>query len=169
MVEKYLGKEVADDIFLSSMISSLLTEKDAEVHDGTEKRAMNSAEVWNILKGVMSGAQTATGGIANVIKAIPSAIGWTALAGGTAGALGSTAYDVIKDRVSRDDPDASFNAEMESMYSGKKRELDDAQWMSRVIAMRDDLKRNYKKMTTEEYAAKYKALSDALDEKKELS
>ena len=38
--------------------------------------------------------------------------------------------------------------------------------MAKVRGMRDELKRGYKKMTTDEYAAKYNELMEALDERR---
>jgi len=173
MIEHYIGKTAKKDIFMSAMLSGLMNEKQAATFlDGIEK----NAQTYDILKGIGSDISSGLGNIASGLKNIwsgakevPSTLGWLALMGGGSGVLGATAYDAIKERLANEDPEEKFNSDVETYYNMKHRELEDAKWMSRVRAMRDDLKRNYKKMTTEEYAAKYKALSDALDEKKELS
>ena len=165
MVEKILGERQAKDIFFSAMLTGMMTEKQAEDALGMiEKRGQATMLDW--LKGI-GGALTHGGGmIADTVKAIPPALGWTALLGASAGGLGAMSYDAIKERVSSEDPEAKFNADVESYYAGKKRELTDSKWMAKVRSMRDELKRGYKKMPPSEYARKYKALIAALDEKK---
>lgn len=164
MVEQYLGRETADDIFFSAMLSGLIPEKQAcELAVGIQK----GAQVMDAIKKVIGGLGSIGSGAMTTAKAIPPAIGYTALGGAASGVLGATVYDILKERVSQEDPEAKFNSDIEHLYAHKKRELEDAKWMSRVRAMRDELKRGYKKMTTEEYTTKYKALMDALNERSE--
>lgn len=88
-----------------------------------------------------------------------------ALTGSALGAVGGVGYNLAKTRVSQGSPEEDMNRNIEAMYKIKSRELEDAKWISKVRAMRDDLKRNYKKMTTEEYSKKYSELANALDER----
>lgn len=166
MVERYLGKQGARDIFMAAMITGLMTEKQAHaMAEGFEK----GATVKDILANLASAGKLlgGAGGVAvDAAKMIPPAVGWAVATGATTGILGTMAYDAIKERMSQEDPEAKFDADLEALYNRKNRELKDAAWMKRVRSMRDDLRRNYKKMSTEEYAAKYKALEDALDERK---
>ena len=149
MVEKYLGRQQADDLFRASMIAELATEKQA-----------------GVLGDVGSLLSNGVGGVLGAIKEVPSSLGWLALTGAGLGTVGSLAYDAVKERMSHDDPEAEFNADIEALYEARRRELDDAKWMSKVRTMRDELKRGHKKMTTKEYAKAYKALEDALDERR---
>ncbi len=158
MVEQYLGKEAADDIFFMSMLSGLIPEKQAcELAIGIQK----DAGVMDALKKAIG----VVGAIGSGAKSIPPILAGTALGGAATGVLGATVYDILKERVSQEDPEAKFNSDIEHLYTHKTREIEDARWMDRVRAMRDELKRGYKKMTTEEYATKYKALMDALNER----
>ena len=160
MVEKIIGKRQADDIFFSAFLTGLMTEKQADcVIRKMEKR---SFDVMKFLGGLYKGT---VGAAKSTISAIPPTIGWTAALGGATGVLGATAYDVLKERLSGEDPETKFSNEVEAMYANKKRELDDARWMDRVRGMRDELKRGYKKMTPKEYRKKYDELMEALDER----
>lgn len=162
MVEQYLGKEAADNIFFTSMLSGLIPEKQAcELAVGIQK----GAQVMDALKKAIGALGTVGSGALTTVKSIPQILAGTALGGAATGALGATVYDILKERVSQEDPEAKFNSDIEHLYTHKKREIEDARWMSRVRALRDELKRGYKKMTTEEYATKYKALTDALNER----
>lgn len=166
MVEKYLGKEQADSIYMSAMITGLMTEKQAgDLCDKLEKRS----SVPEMLKDIFSNAYK---GIVTPVKDLYATgfaglkgLGLLATLGAGAGVLGSSAYDVIKERISEEDPETKFNNEVEAVYNNRKRELEDQKWMSKVRSMRDELRRGYKKMSTEEYAAKYQKLQDALDER----
>ena len=161
MVEQYLGKETADDIFFSSMLANMLNEKQAsEAVEGIQKGAQVLDELTNAFRTIGHGAMT-------TLKSIPPAVGGFALGGAATGAIGATIYDILKERVSQEDPETKFNSDIEKIYRHKKREIDDSRWMDRVRSMRDELKRGYKKMTTDEYASKYKELMDALDERSE--
>ena len=167
MIEKYLSRQEAEDIFYSAMITGIMSEKQAEcLCDDMEK----SAQVLDTLKrigGVLGAGVTNIGGaVKEIVKESPSALAYLALTGAGAGALGATAYDMLKENVTNVDPQEKLNAKLEALYRVKKKELESSNWMSRVRTMRDDLKRNYKKMSTEEYAKAYKALEDALDERR---
>ena len=163
MVKKYLG-EYADDIFCAAMLTRMMNEKQAE--EAVSCLEKEAAGAYEVFKGILGGVGNFLSGAGDVVTKTPAALGKLALVGLGTGLVGASAYDVIKDKVTRDDPKAELNAKIEAMYRGKTRELEDAKWMDKVRAMRDDLRRNYKKMTTEEYAEKYKALVDALDERK---
>jgi hypothetical protein len=172
MIDKILGKETAEDIFYSGMITGLLTEKQAcDILSEMEKGAAFSwakllaslpGGVKTLGSGLMGGAKE----VAGVVSKTPGLAAKLALIGAGTGVIGATAYDILKENVTNDDPKAELNAKIEAMYRNKRRELDDSKWMTRVREMRDELKRGYKKMTTEEYAQKYNALMEALDERR---
>lgn len=163
MISEILGKQNAEDIFYSSMLTGLMNEKQAEetLHE-LEKSGGIWKDIWSGTKDVLKGGKTVFSGL----KEIPSIFGWTALAGGATGVLGATAYDAIKDSISKEDPEEKFNNDIEALYKSRKKELEDSNWMSRVRALRDELRRGYKKMSTDEYSKKYKELIDALDERR---
>jgi hypothetical protein len=163
MVEQILGKRQAEDIFFSSMLTGLLNEKQAS--EIMEKSA-KSLDVIKYLTGLVG---SGLGMVKDTVKATPPALGWTALLGASAGGLGAMGYDAIKERVSQDDPEAKFNTDIEALYSGKRRELEDARWMARVRAKRDKLKREGKKMDPDAYEKAYNSLVAELDSKKELA
>ena len=171
MIEEILGEQCARDVFLASVASGLLNEKQAaHLNDLMEKDA--KIDVLAYLKGVGKGiggafglASGATEKGFKALSKVPSSLMWTAILGGGIGALGATGYDAIKERLTSEDPEAKYNAEVEAMYINKKRELEDAKWMTRVREMRDDLRRNHKKMSNEEYTKKYNDLVKALDER----
>jgi len=171
MVEKILGKQQAEDIRMSAMLACMMTEKQAsEALDCLEKlAATKEPSAWGIAKDILGAiwgnAKSGLGHVADIVKETPSALGWVGAIGAGAGALGAGAYNVFADRMSREDPEAKFNADVEAMYANKRRELSDAKWMAKVREMRDDLKRNHKKMTSKEYSQKYQELLDALDER----
>ena len=153
MVEKYLGKRQARDLFCASAVANLVTEKRAQ------------AGTWGIVKDIGGALGGGAGHLIDAVKGVPPALGWLMLTGAGLGTVGALAHNAIKERVSHDDPEVDFNTEIEALYNARRRELADAKWMSKVRSMRDELKRGYKKMTTEEYAKAYKALEDALDER----
>ena len=86
--------------------------------------------------------------------------------GGLAGIATGAGYNIIKDSLQAESPEAAKNRKVEAIYSHKARELEDADWMTRVRGMRDELARGYRKMPAKEYAEKYNALLAALDERK---
>ena len=169
MVEQYLGRETADDIFFSAMLSGLIPQKQASdmIQSFQKEAAVNWSAIKKAIGSIGSGIAGGLGYAWGAAKSIPPALGYTALGGAASGALGATVYDILKERVSQEDPETKFNSEIERLYAYKKREIEDAKWMSRVRAMRDELKRGYKKMTTDEYTTKYNALMDALNERSE--
>ena len=170
MVEKYLGDEQASDIFLSAMLSRLMTEKQAsDFVEGMEKYSKDGSVLGGMGKffgGLGKGFKNVVGGGIDIAKFLPSAIGWTAALGAGSGVLGASAYDIIKERTSHEDPEAQLNEDIEAMYNSKSREKNDSKWMARVRRMRDELRRGYKKMSVDEYTKKYNELLDALDERK---
>lgn len=167
MIDKILGEDNYEDLFYASMLSGLMTEKQAQdIISGIEKDAQPGGS-WlsrgaKLIGSLGAGALELASG---AIKAVPPATAWTAMLGASTGSLGALAYDAIKERVSREDPETKFNNDMEAMYNLRTKEKEDAKWMSKIVSMRDDLRRNYKKMSTEEYSRKYKALVDALNER----
>lgn len=175
MVEKILGEQQTKDIYFSAMLTGLLNEKQAaELSEHLDKEAQAGAAQsfnwWRFLLG--SGralGSAAIGGAketASALSKVPGAVGKLALLGAGTGILGATAYDILKENVSSDDPKAELNAKLEAMYNNRKKELEDAKWMAKVRGMRDELKRGYKKMTSEEYESKYNELMEALDERR---
>ena len=74
-------------------------------------------------------------------------------------------YNIAKNRMMQESPEDEANRKIEAMYSNKRRELEDSMWMDRVRSMRDELRRNYRRMSTEEYTKKYVDLMDALNER----
>lgn len=178
MVEKYLGKDAAADIYMSALITGLMPEKQAEsLAEGFEKDAFSWGLLLKGLKMIPGALKEVPNALAVGLKAPEAAWRWggrglsaaglLALLGASTGVVGATALDVVKERVSQEDPEEKFNNDIESIYKNRTRELEDQKWMTRVRAMRDELRRGYKKMPTEEYAAKYQALQDALDERKD--
>ena len=175
MVEKILGEQQTKDIYFSAMLTGLLNEKQsAYLSECLEKEAQAGASPsFNLLKFLLGSGKAlgsaAIGGAketANAFAKIPGALGKLALLGAGTGILGATAYDILKENVSGDDPKAKLNAKIEAMYNNRKKELEDAKWMAKVREMRDELKRGYKKMTSEEYESKYNELMEALDERR---
>jgi hypothetical protein len=167
MVKKILGEQQANDIYFSAMLTRMLNEKQAaDLAEGLEK---NAAIDWSkILGGLKSLGGIAVGGlkgIGDVLVKAPDAAAKLALLGTGTGVLGATAFDILKENVSGDDPNAELNTKIEAMYNNRKKELEDAKWMSKVRRIRDELKRDYKKMTSEEYELKYNELMEALNER----
>lgn len=152
MLERIIGAEAAGDIMFAGMLSGMQTEKQAENALSMEKAAFSPV---NFIKALWS---TGVAGLSLFPKAIMAGLG--------TGAATGAAYNIIKNRLTDDDPQTKLNNKLEAMYSNKKRELEDAKWMDRIRGMRDDLARNHKKMSQEEYEAKYNALVSALDERK---
>lgn len=168
MVEKILGEQQTKDIYFSAMLTGLLNEKQAsELYNCIEKNAaINWAKYLGVLKGLGSAAVGGAKETASALWHIPGAVGKLALLGAGTGVLGATAYDILKENVSSDDPKAELNDRLEAMYNNRKKELEDAKWMAKVRGMRDELKRGYKKMTSEEYESKYNELVEALNERR---
>jgi len=117
-----------------------------------EKRASMAEEVGDAVGSVASGG-------AGLLKDL-------AIYGTLTGVIGGTAYNIVKDNLTKQDPKDRFNDKVERIIKNRKREREDAKWMDRVRGMRAELIRDYKKMSPEEYSAKYNALVNALDERK---
>ena len=159
MIEKYLDKNEIRDALGQGMVCGII-EKNAQQNGG-------GGTLGRIFSSIVGLGPKALDALVSTGKAIPQGLGWTMLTGAGAGVLGASGYDVIKEMVSKEDPEAKFNQDVESIYKLKTKELDDAKWMTRVRSLRDRLIRDRNKLTTKEYAKLYKELSDALDERKE--
>lgn len=173
MVESILGRQQAEDIFVAAALSGLVGEKRAgavaeEMEKGASVGSFIKAAPIFIDKaiGYLGDSWKAGKGAVDLVGGLSGLVGKTALLGAGSGILGANAYDIIKQHVTEEDPETELKNKIEAIYAAKKRELEDSKWMDRVRKMRDELRRGYKKMTTEEYAEKYKELSDALDERK---
>lgn len=170
VIEKYLGEKNAEDLFFSSMLVGLMSTNQAEeVKSALEKNAQVADAlklVGSGMKGVASGVKDFFGFGKDVTETGINTALKLMLAGGVSGVIGANLYDAIKDRVTEDDPETKFNVDMEAMYRGRARELEDSKWMAKVRSMRDELRRGYKKMTPQEYRGKYNALLAALDERR---
>jgi len=169
MIDEILGKEAAGDIFMASMLTGLMNEAQlANISKCIEKTgAVSPLDILSTAgKGISNVAGGAYKAVGDVIKNAPTVIGTSILGGAGVGAIGAMAYDAIKENVSHEDPEVEFNRKIEEIYRNKKLEKEDAKWIKRVRTLRDELRRGYKKMSTEEYSRKYKALMDALDERK---
>lgn len=161
MVEKYLTKDQSDALFAAG--ASSVFQKKASL-----------ASVLAILKTFGNGAidlvrgghQLAHAGVEDT-KEVLNILGKLALGGTAIGTAGGIGYNLAKERMSQGSPEEEMNRKIESLYKNKSKELDDSKWMNKVLSMRNDLKRGYKKMTTEEYTKKYIALMDALNERSE--
>lgn len=139
-MEKHLSKEESEAVFKSGMMS-VFNEKRAGLGDIGES-------IWGLI-----------GNSAGLIRDL-------GIYGTMTGALGGVGYNILKERLTEQDPKDEFNRKVETVLANRKRELEDMKWMSRVRSMRDELRRDYKKMTPEEYSKKYNELVAALDERK---
>lgn len=90
-------------------------------------------------------------------------LGGLGLASGTANGI---LYNITKNRMTAEsaEKEEEINKKL-SLYNAKNRELEDAKWMGKVRSKRDNLVRNMKKMTPEEYEAAYNEISNALNER----
>ena len=167
MIEKYLDKDLAKDIYMAGYITGRASEKRACVMaHSLEKNAGNGfAALKKTLAGVVGAGSGIFSGLLDAATKAPKALFHTAILGSSLGALGTVGADAIKERLVQEDPEEKFDNEISDMYKYKKRESEDAKWMTRVRALRDDLKKNYKKMSLDEYTTKYNALISALDER----
>jgi hypothetical protein len=102
------------------------------------------------------------GGVGGLMNLLLKGMSFGAAAGGAVG----YGYNALGEALGGNDPKQAFNDRIASIYKNRERELSDAKWMDRVRGMRDDLKRNHKKMTPDEYRTMYNALIDALDERR---
>lgn len=154
MIERILGKQQAYDIMCAAIVSETMPEKQASAFvDGLEKEAFSPLK---FIKGLFNvGAWP----ILATAKSIPHLV----VAGAGSGALIGAAYNSLSNRVQEEDPEERTNNKLEAMYEMKARELEDAKWMTRVRALRDELKRG--KLSNEDYEAKFNELVGALAEK----
>lgn len=153
MVEKYLGNYTREVFSMGA--SSALMEKDA----------FGLSDAWDGIKWLAGGGKTV---VEDAFKGAKNTLGLSkglALAGLAAGTLGGMGYNLVKERLQQEDPEEKMQRKIEAIYKRRSRELSDAKWMAKVRSMRDELQRGYKKMSTEEYEAKYNQLMAALDEK----
>lgn len=136
-----LSKEEYDKAFASGF-KSVIAEKQA-----------------GILGDIAHGGKSVLTGLAGLPKDLM-------LYGSMAGLATGIGGQMLADQLTQESPEEELNRTLESMYSAKRKELEDSKWMSRVRAMRADLMANRKKMSVEEYTIKYNALIDALNERK---
>jgi hypothetical protein len=111
-----------------------------------------------VLEDIAKGGRDILTGIAGLPKDIM-------MYGAAAGLATGVGGQMLVDQLTRESPEEELNRTLESMYDARRKELSDAKWMTRVRAMRADLMTNHKKMSVEEYTAKYNALVDALKER----
>ena len=161
-----LGGEAAGRLFRAGMASVDSDGRVMGVLSAMEKGAGDGIGLAGTIVKLLSGAKNVAKGTLGMgvdsIKALPT----VAAVGAGTGVLGAMGIDALMQRMEQDDPEARINADIDAMYSRRGRELEDAAWMEKVRGMRDELRRGYRRMPTEEYAAKYRALMDALDERK---
>lgn len=143
MIEKYLSKEEADAVFKGGIMSVI-----------SEKRAGILGDIKDAGTSLLSLGQHGVGMVRDL-----------GIYGVLTGALSGAGYNIVKDKLTEQDPRDEFNRKVEKILASRKRELEDAKWMTKVRGMRDELRRDYKKMTPEEYAKKYNELVSALDER----
>jgi hypothetical protein len=144
MTEGFLNEEEAKAIFMEGA-KSVMPEKQAGILDSIGK--------------IGEGAFGALKGGAGLMRDF-------GIYGALAGVLSGAGYNIIKDRVTAPSPEDEFNNKVKQIVANRRRELEDSKWMERVRGMRDELSRNYRKMTPEEYSEKYNALVAALDERR---
>ena len=144
MTEGFLSEEEAKAIFMEGA-KSVMPEKQADILDSVGK--------------IGTGAVDAVKGSVGLMRDF-------GIYGALAGVLSGAGYNIIKDRITAPSPEDEFNNKVKQIVANRRRELEDSKWMERVRGMRDDLSRNYRKMTPEEYSEKYNALVAALDERR---
>ena len=144
MTEGLLSEEEAKAIFMEGARSAM-PEKQADILDSVGKLGAGAVDVLKGGAGLMRDF---------------------GIYGALAGVLSGAGYNIIKDRVTSPSPEDEFNNKVRQIVENHRRELEDSKWMERVRGMRDELSRNYRKMTPEEYSEKYNALVAALDERR---
>jgi len=144
MTEGFLSKEEAKAIFMEGA-KSAMSEKQADILDSVGKLGTGAVDVLKGGAGLMRDF---------------------GIYGALAGVLSGAGYNIIKDRITAPSPEDEFNNKVKQIVENRRRELEDSKWMERVRGMRDELSRNYRKMTPEEYSEKYNALVAALDERR---
>lgn len=148
MTEGFLSEEEAKAIFMEGA-KSVMPEKQAGV----------VADFINSLGKIGKGAFDTAKGSIGLMRDF-------GIYGTLAGVLSGAGYNIIKDRVTATSPEDEFNNKVKQIVENHRRELEDSKWMERIRAMRDELARNFRKMTPEEYSGKYNALVAALDERR---
>lgn len=171
MVERYLTKEQSDALFAAGASSVLQKKAQAAAAAAGAAKGLGLLGVLKMIKDgtlgfVSSGHSALKTGITDAGEAL-NLLAKLAIGGAGLGIAGGVGYNLAKTRMSQNSPEEEMNRKIEAMYKNKSRELADAKWMDKVRSMRDELKRGYKKMTTEEYTKKYIALMDALNERSE--
>lgn len=162
MTAEYLGKEQANELFSAGFMDAMF---DAKLEKKAEA-GLTWAKVLSALKGAGKAGASAGAGATEIVSKLISSIPGLAISGMGVGALGAIGYNTVKDQLTERSPKEELSAKLDAMYENRTKELESDKWMDRVRSMRDELKRGYKKMSVEEYSAKYKALVDALDERK---
>lgn len=84
------------------------------------------------------------------------------------GGLAGAGYYSLKKRLAGGDKTAKemeLRDRMAAMYGNKAKELKSIAWITKARKKRDELERNMKNMTTEEYAREYQNLADMFDMK----
>lgn len=155
MLEMYLNKDEKSACVKVGFV-------DRTIANMRKKSIEKSADGWEVVKDLASAAKYGAGLVADYAKLFPQFF----LLGASSGALGGIGYHIMKERMAEKDPREDLQRKIESIYKNKARELSDSRWMDKVRSMKDDLVRNHKKMSTEEYTEKYNALVSALDERK---
>lgn len=156
MVEEYLSKDQLSAFFSDGVKSAVL-----------EKRAaLPYKDAIDIVKNIWSGGKELLSGAWDVASKIPGAGLATMGAGAATGVMSAMAYDIIRDELDKENPQKKLNDELEKIYLEKERERNDSEWLRKVIAKRNDLKRNGNRMSKEEYSSKYRDLIDSLIEKR---
>lgn len=159
MLEMYLNKDEKSACVKVGFVDRTI----ANMH---KKSIEKSAGGWEVLKDLVGAATSAVGTGAGLVADYAKLFPQFFLLGASSGALGGIGYHIMKERMAEKDPREDLQRKIESIYKNKARELSDSRWMDKVRSMKDDLVRNHKKMSTEEYTEKYNALVSALDERK---
>lgn len=81
------------------------------------------------------------------------------------GATAGVGYNLAKHSITGESPKEKMNRAIESVFKHKRMEHEDSKWMDDARYKRDNLMRNYKKMTTQDYAAAYEDLVDHLNKR----
>lgn len=156
----YIGKDVARRMFIAGAISSSLEKRAQE--SGGFGNAVSSAGKW--LAGLLGGGAAVGKGAYEAGKEGIGLAGNLALMGLGTGVLGGVGYHLIKERLQQKSPEEDMNRKIEAMYSRKAKELESAKKMTAARALRDELNRGRKTMSTDEYRTKYDKLMSMLEE-----
>lgn len=167
MLDKYLTNDEIRDIFCSAMFAKAIEKRAVSPAVGAAGGAAAVGGIDKFVDMVSKGlgkAPELTKDVAELyMKSIPLSAATSLLLGGAAGGL----YHIVKEKMTESgDEQISANNKLQALYNARSAELEDQKWMSKVRKMRDDLKKNMKNMTADEYEAQYNALSEALDERR---